>query len=30
MLFIIVAAGEVHPQPHIFMFGEGNKPDFIW
>jgi hypothetical protein len=30
MLFVIVAASEVHPQPHIFMFGEGNKPDFIW
>ena len=30
MLFVIVAAGEVHPQPHIFMFGKGNKPDFAW
>jgi hypothetical protein len=28
MLFVIVAAGEVYPQPHIFMIGKGNKPDF--
>jgi hypothetical protein len=30
MLFVIVAAGEVHPQLHIFMFSKGNKPDFAW
>jgi hypothetical protein len=30
MLFVIVAVGDVHPQPHIFMFGKGNKPDFAW
>jgi hypothetical protein len=30
MLFVIVVAGEVHLQPHIFMFGKGNKPDFAW
>jgi len=28
MLFGIVTAGKVHPQPYIFMFGKGNKPDF--
>jgi hypothetical protein len=30
MLFGFVAAGEVHPQPHILMFGKGSKPDFTW
>jgi len=30
MPFVIVAAGEVHPRPHIFMFGKGNKHDFAW
>jgi hypothetical protein len=30
MLFVIVATGETHPQPHIFMFGKENKPDFVW
>jgi hypothetical protein len=30
MLFVIAAAGKVHPQPHIFMFGKGNKLDFVW
>jgi hypothetical protein len=30
MLFGFVAAGEVHPQPHILMFGKGNKSDFTW
>jgi hypothetical protein len=28
MLFGIMVAGEVHPQPHILMFGKQNKPDF--
>jgi hypothetical protein len=28
MLFGIAAAGEVHPQPHILMFGKENKSDF--
>jgi hypothetical protein len=30
MLFVIVAASEVHPQPHILLFGKGNKIDFAW
>jgi hypothetical protein len=30
MLFVIVAAGEGHPQPYIFMFGKENKLDFAW
>jgi hypothetical protein len=30
MLFVIEAAGEVPLQPHIFMFGKGNKLDFTW
>jgi hypothetical protein len=28
MLFVTVAADEVYPHPHIFMFDKGNKPDF--
>jgi len=25
-----VAAGKVHPQPHISMFGKAKKNDFAW
>jgi len=30
MLFGNVAAGEVHPQPHISVFGKAKKSDFAW
>jgi hypothetical protein len=30
MLFGFVAAGEVHPQPYILMFGKWSKLDFTW
>jgi hypothetical protein len=30
MLFGNVAAGEIHPQPHILIFDKGNKTDFAW
>jgi hypothetical protein len=30
MLFGNVAAGKIHPQPHILIFDKGNKTDFAW
>ena len=30
MLFGNVVAGEVHPQPHIWVFGNRGKIDFCW
>jgi hypothetical protein len=29
-LFGNVVAGEVHPQPHISVFGKAKKSDFAW
>jgi hypothetical protein len=29
-LFGNVAAGEVHPQPHISVFDKAKKKDFAW